>query len=262
MYLISFYREILGGKITSLFLGNKIQIMNNNSFKKYIFYFLRMFGLVLYYIALPKGDILLVPSLININGELKAFYGYFNKFIPLEGNVVVDGGAYCGLYTIIFSFLVGKNGKVIAFEPDEENFNKLKENIEKYGLLNVVLVKKGLFSKKEKLPFKYGSKMQSSFDLESNAFAKKAEVVSLDQQLEDIGIKKIDFIKMDIEGTEEQALLGAENILKSNNVKLAIASYHIVAGQRQDKKVEEILSKIGYNFETGFKEHLTTYGWK
>ena len=74
--------------------------------------------------------------------------------------------------------------------------------------------------------------------------------------------KKVDFIKMDIEGAELAALEGAIKTLTSNNLQLAIASYHIVDGQQTFMKLEEQLGRLGYKTETAFPPWLVTYAWK
>jgi len=49
--------------------------------------------------------------------------------------------------------------------------------------------------------------------------------------LKELGVRKVDFIKMDIEGAEIQALRGMERTLKENDVRLVIAAYHEVDGK-------------------------------
>lgn len=62
-----------------------------------------------------------------------------------------------------------------------------------------------------------------------------------------IGQGKCDFIKMDIEGAEPDALLGAMDVLRRNDVKLSICSYH----RQFDKKyIEFILESLGYKTST------------
>jgi hypothetical protein len=67
---------------------------------------------------------------------------------------------------------------------------------------------------------------------------------------------------MDIEGSELQALKGAEHILKTNKTNLAIASYHIINGEETSTEAENILKGFGYQAATEFPEHKTTYGRK
>jgi hypothetical protein len=83
-------------------------------------------------------------------------------------------------------------------------------------------------------------------------------VVSLDNALTEIGISNINFIKMDIEGAEIEAIKGAKKTL-SNNCGLAIASYHIIDGEKTCIQLEKLLSTLGYSVITSFPEHLTTY---
>lgn len=54
---------------------------------------------------------------------------------------------------------------------------------------------------------------------------------------------RLDFLKMDIEGAEVEALIGGRNVLKDNNVKCAICSYH---KKDDEKRIKEILQKYGY----------------
>jgi len=87
-------------------------------------------------------------------------------------------------------------------------------------------------------------------------------VVRLDDETNRLGIQKVDFIKMDIEGAEIEALNGGTSLLKRKCVNLAIASYHVVDGSPTCGKLEKILLGLGYNVETANPQHLTTYGWK
>lgn len=57
---------------------------------------------------------------------------------------------------------------------------------------------------------------------------------------------KVDFIKMDIEGSEVRALMGAKQVLKENDVKLAVCAYHNI---EDEEKIKKILWEIGYQTE-------------
>jgi hypothetical protein len=86
--------------------------------------------------------------------------------------------------------------------------------------------------------------------------------VSIDSELEMIGINKVNFIKMDVEGSELEAIKGAEQTLKNNDVHLAIASYHIINSQPSFTELEKLLTLFNYKAVTAFPEHLTTYAAK
>ena len=64
---------------------------------------------------------------------------YEKLWSPKEGDVVIDVGAYVGMFTIRASELVGESGRVIAIEPEPRNFSYLERNTE--GLNNVSLVR-------------------------------------------------------------------------------------------------------------------------
>ena len=105
-----------------------------------------------------------IPEFIEINGH-KLFldkldslgifrHGFYDQFqteivkkIIKKGDIVLDVGAHIGYFTLIFAKLVGKNGKVFAFEPDPTNFDLLTKNVEINGYKNVILVRKAFSDK-------------------------------------------------------------------------------------------------------------------
>jgi FkbM family methyltransferase len=69
-----------------------------------------------------------------------------HNFTPKEGDVVIDGGAYIGPYTLIASRRVGLN-EIVAIEADSENFNILNRNIQLNKLTNVIASNYATYSK-------------------------------------------------------------------------------------------------------------------
>lgn len=206
--------------------------------------------------------------------EFKSYYrlglgvlpGYFKYYSLKEGDIVIDGGAYLGEFTLYAAKVVGNGGKVIAFEPDPLNYKKLLENISLNNLDNVIAINKGLYSENTNLKF-YNDSSGGSFLISEDLESKpndivEVPVVKLDDEMNRLGIQKVDFIKMDIEGAEIEALKGCKRLLESNCVNLAIASYHILDGLPTCKRLEGLLLDMGYNVETSNPQHLTTYGWK
>jgi len=106
---------------------------------------------------------------------------------------------------------------VYAWEPDPESQLKCKEIFEK-NHIEYELIAKGLWSKKEKLKLR----MDGTASFITNDGNIKIEVDSIDHLVKE----PVTFIKMDIEGSEYQALLGAKNMVSQYKPKLAICIYH------------------------------------
>lgn len=152
-----------------------------------------------------------------------------------SGDIVFDCGAYIGEFSI---YAILSRAKVVyAFEPTEKAFDYLKK-LEKI-LPNLVAIKKAVFSEN-------GFKPYSTFPIARYASIQnfgnnKVECVKLDDFVCQEGIKKVDFIKMDIEGSEREAIKGAEEIIKKFKPKMAIAAYHLPDDR---EKIPELVLSI------------------
>lgn len=189
-----------------------------------------------------------------------------------KGDTVIDAGAYPGDFAIYAAKKVGSEGRVIAFEPVPGNLKVLKKNIKLNKLKNIKIIEKGLWNKKTKKTLKVdrshrgGNTILGTRDNPKGEKEITAELASLDEIAEeDLNINKIDFIKMDIEGAELEALRGMEKSLKKYKPHLVIASYHIRNSEKTYKRVEKILEEYGYEVETPEPPHnweLATFAWK
>jgi len=200
---------------------------------------------------------ILVPKSIQNLSPLK---GYELHRKLKNGDIVVDAGAFTGDYTVFAAKKVGKEGRVIAFEPDEKNRKILEKNLKYENLNNVTIIPRGLWGKNTTLKF------QSSEGLHSTFNSKKAEstikVVKLDDELKKLRIDKLDVLKMDIEGAEIEAIKGSIVTLKKFHPFVIIASYHEVNGKETSIFLENFLKKIGFKVISDFPNHKTTYAWK
>lgn len=182
--------------------------------------------------------------------ELYIKQNYFEYFDLKENDIVVDAGANIGLFTVLAAKKLNNTGKVIAIEPDNDNYNILKENIKINNLTNVEVVKKGLWSEKKQLQFNIGVRPgeHSLFENEQMSGKKiSIECDTLDNILEEFDIKQLDFMKMDIEGAEIEALKGCSNILDNYKPKLVIEALHQVDGIPTYKTIIPFLK--GKNYE-------------
>ena len=112
---------------------------------------------------------------------------------------VLDVGGYIGYYTIIFSKLVRQSGKVYVIEPDPVRMGILKRNLRLNKLTNVTPYQLAAGNKKGGASL-YVPEINTS---DARLICPKDE-------------KRIDFIKMDIQGFEGKALKGAKKLLSLN----------------------------------------------
>lgn len=192
--------------------------------------------------------------------EISGYNSYYNL---KKGDIVIDAGAYSGLFTIYAAKKVGSTGKVIAYEPDPYNWVILNKNIELNNLKNVEVVKKGLFDKVDSLPFDVQSVGSNIVSIDHAFHNRKTinhiNVAPLDEEIKRLGLKKVNFIKMDIEGAEIEAMKGATQTLKHKSINLAIASYHVVNKKKTCIFLEKFFKKLGMNVVTENNGQLTTY---
>lgn len=146
----------------------------------------------------------------------------FSKTIQ-PGDTVIDIGAHIGTFTLVAAKKVGPTGQVFAFEPLLKNFLLLKKNVEANGYTNVTVVNKAISdengSAKLFLSNEDNFGDQRIYDSVENRKFLKIKTVTLDSFLSKL--KKVDVIKMDIQGSEIKALKGATKLLnKNNNIKL------------------------------------------
>ncbi len=181
-------------------------------------------------------------------------FDYYQHFYKIkENDVVIDAGANCGHLTILFSKLVSKSGKVYAFEPDKFNVERINQNINQNVDLypNIVIEDLLLWDKNEQLDFyEAGTVGSSAVWIPNNDKLVKKEAIRIDTWVEKNNIQKLDFIKMDIEGAEIEAMEGCVETIKKLQPNFAIASYHIVNGEPTYIKLEEFFKKIAYPCQT------------
>ncbi|TRX20990.1 FkbM family methyltransferase [Flavobacterium franklandianum] len=179
------------------------------------------------------------------------YYQHFYKVQP--NNVVLDAGANCGHLSIFFSKLVGKNGIVYAFEPDTFNIKRINSNKQlNNDLLDNIRIEELLLWNENKLVdfYEAGTVGSSAVWIPDTDKCVKKEAVRIDHWVTKNNIKKLDFIKMDIEGAEIEALDGCVQTIENLKPNFAIASYHIVEGAATYIKVEEFFKKMNYPYKT------------
>lgn len=182
--------------------------------------------------------------------------GYTVERDVKQGDTVVDAGAFPGEFTI-YAAKKCSPAKVLALEPDPENARQLRKNLELNNVDNVEVIEKGLWSEQGEIGFDSRAKEDSCIDLESE---NTIPVTTLDRLKDRYGA--IDYVKMDVEEAELEALKGGTQLIQIHAPFFSIASYHRINGVLSHKLMEGFLSSYNYNVRTGYEAHTTTYGWK
>jgi FkbM family methyltransferase len=151
-------------------------------------------------------------------------------FSVAPGDVVIDGGGCYGDTALYFANAIGSSGKVYSYEFDAENLDIYRHNMLVNPSLSrrVQLVENALWGTPgEEIHFRAdgaGTRLDPHSGTSSNVNTVITDTI--DALVERYGIAKVDFIKMDIEGAELEALKGARKTILRDRPKLAICLYH------------------------------------
>ena len=169
------------------------------------------------------------------------------------GNVFIDIGANIGAYSLIASKLVGSNGKVVSFEPVTSICKQLKQNIKLNNLTNIVVEPKAVFDKNTTLELfisDHQNMGMSSILHHSHETGEKQSVqaITIDEYVKIKSLLKIDFIKLDIEGAEINALRGMkQTILKFSPIILMEISDGILENSTTNSTViYDFMNELNY----------------
>lgn len=148
----------------------------------------------------------------NLKGQ------YFEDFIKLSDDAsFIDGGGFDGSSSLEFVKHYPNYKKIYYFEPSSKSMEHSKVNLSTES--KVEYYQKGLWNSETILHFDNSRGSASAF---SDAGTESIQTITIDKILKD----SVDFIKLDIEGAEAEALMGAKNTISKFKPKLAICVYH------------------------------------
>jgi len=155
-----------------------------------------------------------------------------------EDSVIIDVGAYRGGYTIRFAKKAIK-GKVIAIEPDSENYKFLILNIYYNDVKNVIVYKTIACGHRAKIKFFENKDVPAMSRVVTNNSNIEIEAITLDEITKSNELKKIDLIKIDAEGSEYEILKGSEYTLK-------LTKYLIIEVSTDLRQILDFLEERGF----------------
>ena len=153
----------------------------------------------------------------------------FNDILNAKDfKITADLGAYNGDTARQLAEYAPKLKKIYALEPDRRNHRKLYEYAEREERFEVIPYKVAAWSKEETLTFGAEGNRNSGVGGSTNAVTSKCVTVegnSLDNLLAETN-EKIDYIKFDVEGAENEAIDGCIKTIKNHSPNLLVSVYH------------------------------------
>ena len=191
----------------------------------------------IYYVLTCTSDLLEITR----EYEKEVFDELFRILRP--GSIFIDVGTHIGRYSFPVARFVGKDGIVVAIEPDPVSFRALLMGVELNGLRNVLALNVALGDREGKAALCQKFVTATSSIIEFNGCRGFVEVPlrRLDSIVEGLGLKRVDVIKIDAEGAEVQVLKGG--------VKTIIRFRPFIVVEVRNRNIdqfEQIMKNLGY----------------
>ena len=172
-----------------------------------------------------ENVLLLAPSAYARLLRLKSNWSldkYLFLSLARRGDIILDDGANVGIYSLLFSRLVGSKGKVYAFEPTPPTFAQLEKNLLASGAKNVTAYSfaLGCDPGQATIHLPNGVSGHAALEPHGDAWGEgpvepyEVEVRRLDDWADEKGLDRLDFVKLDLEGAEPLAIEDASATLR------------------------------------------------
>jgi len=207
----------------------------------------------------PEGSVVEIRSGVATGYKWKRHHRYVNGYwlghYELEiqqllkgelktGEIFYDVGANAGFFTLVAAKLVGPSGRCVAFDPAPDNDQSIREQLELNGLSNCTSVPKAVGARAGTAIFAFSAPGSAMGHLGSAANGEQSlevQIISLDEAARLYG--RPDFIKLDVEGADIEAMQGAAQLLKEVRPRWLIELH----GEQCQREVGRILRQANYD---------------
>ena len=177
----------------------------------------------------------------------------YERFPVPKRGAIVDVGANIGVFTVIASRLVGEGGLVIAVEPTPSSFRLLKKNLSLNGCMNAKAVMTALGEKESSRKLNiYKTSLLNSFltwnkadQIVNRSIA--VQMKTLDSLMTELGLERLDLLKLDTEGYELPILRGGTETIRRFKPYIVGEAHPTISDC--GSKIGDFLSGMGYKCE-------------
>lgn len=142
------------------------------------------------------------------------------------GATVIEAGASHGDSTLYLASLAGPSGHVHAFELLPDNYRQLTENLAANNAQNVTAICRALWDETGPMQAVFSGDGSRIGTAGADALTGTVEATTLDQYCLDVGLERVDFIKLDAPSGSEHILLGARETLHRYRPRLAVTIHY------------------------------------
>jgi len=190
-----------------------------------------------------------------------------------EGSVFFDVGAHIGYFSMKAAVQVGQTGRVVAFEPNPEILKQLRNNVAANHFQNVIVEPIACTDREQMLTL-YAAPIANTG---ASSLAKQNAEISADQApqaysvrgrpiddvVRELALKRVDAIKIDVEGAEVIVLRGAMNTLLQFHPKLTVEVIprQLAGFQTTVDDLRALLESAGYNLSRPLNPEETDWEW-
>jgi len=161
------------------------------------------------------------------------------------GMTFLDVGAGVGWFTLIGAHEVGDEGLVLAYEPLPSRYKLLRENVKLNNFENVQCFPLAL-SDKEGEAYMTGRHLMRLTHRKTDISTK---TISLDSHFVTLNLKRVDVVKIDVEGEELKVLYGMEQTIENNPQIKIVCEIHgaIESGREHEERLFYFMSELGFH---------------
>ncbi len=173
-----------------------------------------------------------------------------------QGDVYVDVGAHIGVHALVVArHLASLDGQVVAFEPTPDSMGRLKRAAARAGLPNVTFVQSGLGSEPGEIVLRSDPRFGRNDAGVRSVYGPghrvgSFPVTTLDAWAEQTGLERLDVVKIDVEGSEYQVLLGMTDTLRRLRPRLVVVEMEDRLLERagvSEEQIDALLAELGYS---------------